>query len=428
MSRRTWLPRLPAGRGARRFLLATTVDAVGTGLILPVTALFFTRAVDLGAVEVGAGLSAAGLIGFAMSPLIGPALSRFEPRRVLIACYLLSAAAYGAYPLAKSFVTFLLVVSLAAISNRFTQAARLGLARDLGDDAEDQLRLLSVIATVRNVGFGLGGLATALLLATHSRTAYVAVALGNAVSYLGVAASLATLEANGRQSETTDDQRSSYRRLWRGHRFYFGLAGLNAVLLLYDSTLTIGLPLWIIRATHASASIAALLFTTNTVIVVLAQTGVGRVAASRRGTSRAYLRSGLFASAACLLFALSGQVVVVVAVLLLFAGAVLLTGGELNASAAEWGASLVLAPDWIKGELLGLFGVATAAQLALGPGLVTLIAVWGRGVGWLVLAAAFAGAGLGASALAAHIPVAASGDGDAPRPQRDREPAVAEVV
>jgi hypothetical protein len=407
-----WWPQMPTGRGTRRFLLATSVDAVGTGLILPLTALFFTRGVGLGAVEVGAGLSAAGFIGLAASPLIGPALARFEPRRILIACYVLSAAAYGAYPLAKSFVSFLLVVSAAAVSNRFTQPARLGLARDLGENTQDRLRLLAVIATVRNVGFGLGGLATALLLTTNSTTAYVIVALGNAVSYLAVAASLVTL-SDGRVA-TSETVRVGYRSLWRGHPFYFGLSALNAVLLLYDSALVVGLPLWITRATRASPSIAALLFTTNTVFVVLAQTRVSQAAASRRDTARAYRRSGLCATAACLLFALSGHLSVGAAVGVLFVGVVFLTGGELNASAAEWGASLTLAPGSIKDELLGLFGVGTAAQLALGPGVVTLAVVWGHELGWLALALAFAVAGLGASTLTSRIPVS-------PRERREED-------
>lgn len=393
---------MPAGHAARRFLFATSIDAVGTGLIMPLTALFFTRDVRLPTVAVGAGLSAAGFVGLAVSPLIGPVLGRFEARRVLIGCYVLSAGAYAAYPLARTVAAFVIVVTVAAVSNRLTQPARLGLARDLGDEPQDRLRLLAAIATVRNVGFGIGGLLTAVLLTTNSHWGYVAVALGNAASYVLVAVSLISLDAAGAPTEA--NAATGYRALWREHRFYFGLAALNAVLLLYDSILVIGLPLWITRATHASPSIAALLFTTNTVIVIGAQTRVSQAATSRQATARAYRRSGLCAAVACLLCAISGALALGPAILALFAAAVMLTGGELNASAAEWGASLTLAPGWIKGELLGLFGVGTAAQLALGPGVVTLAVLASGAGGWLALALVLAAAGLGASALASHIP------------------------
>ncbi|MGW2848852.1 hypothetical protein ACWC5G_29175, partial [Streptomyces sp. NPDC001274] len=51
------------GHGLRRYLLANLIDNVGTGLWAPLSLIFFTRAQHLPIDDVGAALSAGGLLG-----------------------------------------------------------------------------------------------------------------------------------------------------------------------------------------------------------------------------------------------------------------------------------------------------------------------------------------------------------------------------
>ena len=50
-------------RRYRPLLLIAGVDAIGTGMFMPVSALFFVRAADLSIGQVGVGLSLAGFAG-----------------------------------------------------------------------------------------------------------------------------------------------------------------------------------------------------------------------------------------------------------------------------------------------------------------------------------------------------------------------------
>jgi hypothetical protein len=379
----------------RRFLCVTSVDAIGTGLMLPMSALYFTRGVGLSAISVGLGLSIAGVIGLAATPLTGPLVERFSARGVLVGCYVNSAIVYAVYPLIHAYAAFVAAVSAAAVANRITQPSRVAFVRALAGSNETSVGLLATVATVRNAGFAVGGLLTTVALAAGRREGYVALALANAVSYLAAACGLRGLGSPAGKAPKVSSGHV-YGKLLREHRDYLMLAALNAVLLLYDSVLVVGVPLWLTRYTRASVALAGLLFTLNTVLVVGLQIRVSRSTADTGRAARAYARSGAVAATACLLFAAAGGAAVELAIMLLVLGGISLTFGELWASAAEWGASIALAPEANRSYFLSVFGTGTAAQMAFGPGLVSFALAWGGRAGWLLLGTLMLAAGLGA--------------------------------
>jgi MFS family permease len=72
--------------GAQRIIVFSgLVDALGTGLFLAVSTLFFVNQVGLSATQVGLGLSVAGAVGFFASVPVGSLGDRFSARNVLIA-------------------------------------------------------------------------------------------------------------------------------------------------------------------------------------------------------------------------------------------------------------------------------------------------------------------------------------------------------
>lgn len=69
-------------RRYRSLLLVAGVDAIGTGLFMPVTALFFVRVGDLSIGAVGIGLSIAGFGGLLATLPAGSAVDRLGARGV----------------------------------------------------------------------------------------------------------------------------------------------------------------------------------------------------------------------------------------------------------------------------------------------------------------------------------------------------------
>jgi len=100
---------LPDITGHRRFVTAVGVDALGSGIFMPVAVLYFLNTTALTLPEVGLVLSFAGAAGFPVILFVGGLVDRLGAKRVLLAANALQAAAYLGYPLARSFGAVLAV-------------------------------------------------------------------------------------------------------------------------------------------------------------------------------------------------------------------------------------------------------------------------------------------------------------------------------
>src|SRR5689334_18768406 len=102
-----WRPPRPAGM----LLGAVFVDALGSGLYLSASVIFFTRYLHLGPGRIGIGLSVAGVASFLGLVPIGLLADRVGPRRMLVGAHLVRAAMLACYPLASSLPVFIVIVS-----------------------------------------------------------------------------------------------------------------------------------------------------------------------------------------------------------------------------------------------------------------------------------------------------------------------------
>src|SRR5215472_7602355 len=155
------LVRIPRDRNQRLVLLASLVNALGTGLFLPISVIYLTRIVGLPPTRVGLGLTIAGLIAVVAGPCAGPLLDRFDARAVII-----QFAARMSRPAGK-------VLALRVAPG------------------PDRLLALAWQRTLTNLGYGVGGLLAGLALLFPGRMPFDVLLAANAVSY--VAASVLTL-------------------------------------------------------------------------------------------------------------------------------------------------------------------------------------------------------------------------------------------
>jgi hypothetical protein len=104
---------------------------------------------------------------------------------------------------------------------------------------------------------------------------------------------------------------------------------------------------------------------------------------------------------ACLLVGLAGGArgVVLPAVLVL-AGVVALTVGEIAAGAATWFAAFRAVPDGAQGQYQAVFGMAASLARIAGPALALPLVLAGGLTGWLAVGAVMAAAGVTLAVLA----------------------------
>jgi len=382
---------VPDVSSARRWALVAVVDAIGTGMFLPISVLYFTVVVGLSVGSVGAGLGIAGLVGSLATPLSGTLIDRWGARRVVVCCWAAGAAAYVGYLGVRDWTGLVVVAAVAHAADRMVNPARKVFITAIAE-AEDRVSLMAFQRAVLNVGFGLGGLVTAAVLATGSHTGYRAVLLLDAVSYVGAVALVLTIPVvhptDRARPPDPGTPRAGYRQVLADRR-YLGLAVSNVLVLTYSTTFTVGMPLWVYGHTSAPAGLVGLLFTFNTVLVVLLQMRTARSCTSPSQAPRVYLRAAaLFTVSAVGYWAAyrSGRATAVVIGLLVLA-VLAHTLTELYGAVGEWTVSMTLAPERLRGRYLSLFGLSLSAQEAVGPVLVTALIAAGPDLAWFVLAA-----------------------------------------
>ncbi|MCB5165219.1 MFS transporter [Streptomyces bambusae] len=385
--------RIPGGPDGRRVLVISLVDKIGTGLWAGTAVLYFSTVAGLGLAQVGLLIAVSGGIGIAGAPLAGRAADSIPVTRLSACLHLVRAAAALALLTTHDFWLLLAYSAVGSLGDRGANVTtKLYAARIAGPD---RVRFQALNRTVMNIGFGIGGLAAAGALALGTTGAYRALLLGDALSYLAMAAlTLRCTEtaAPGKVVTGSGDPAGPPAARpaspWRD-RTYLLYTLTETALFFDDAIFKVGIPLWIIHATEAPHGLAPLLMVLNNVLVVLCQVPLARYGTSTDAARRLLrpLAASFGLGCAALAAAALGGPWTATAALVVAAAA--LTFAEMVHAVASWELSLALAPDEAQGAYLGVHGLAAAGQRSLGP-LAATAAVAAGPLAWAALGAALA--------------------------------------
>ncbi len=384
------LPGLDLPRESRLLVFVGLVDAIGTGLYIAGFAVFFTRSAGLSVAEVGLGLTVANACGLVALTPLGMLADRIGPRAASILLHYWRGAGFVAFAFVHDFVAFLVVSCIVGIPTRaIDPISQMYVDRHIGRDL--RVRVMSVLRVVYNIGFSVGGLLTTVILVVGTRPAFLVIVLGNGATFFLAAILLARVPLLADDPPGRRTARGWPKSLRQGR--YLAVTGLNAVLVLNTTVLTLGIPLWVTTHTDAPAAVVGPLMVLNTVLVVLLQVRLSRGTDTTEGGTRALRRSALAFAACMVVLALSGSLGPFWTVVAVVAATVLLTVGELWHFAGRTSVSYGLAPRDRQGEYLSVFWLGSAAGLMVGPLLITVGVVGLGAAGWLALAAVFLATG-----------------------------------
>ncbi|MEU2626354.1 MFS transporter [Kitasatospora sp. NPDC007106] len=378
---------LPPSRDGRIFATTVVIHSAGTGLYLAGGTVFFVRGIGLGAAQVGAGLTVAGLIGFFTTVPVSMLGNRFGALRMLRLLQVWRAVWFSALAFADNAATFVLFASLLAVAQGPTTPMTQMVVGTIADEA-DRTKTFAVMRSVSNVGFSLGALAAAPLLTVGDTWTSRAILLLDALSFLVAAGLLGRLRITTGAPEAKRAPWQQGALAVLRNRSYAALTVANGVLFLHTTLLSIGLPLWVIQATDAPPGLLGVLVTVNTVMAVVLQVHFAkRVKTSADGT-RALRNTGLVLAACCAVLAVAGRTGSRTAILLLVLAVVMLTLGELWQAVGSWELSYRHAPEDDCAAYLSVFSLGGSAVGIVGPAALALVV--GRGTaGLLGLAAVF---------------------------------------
>jgi hypothetical protein len=369
--------------------------------------LYFTYVCGMDAGRLGLLLGVGAVAGIAGSPLAGRAAERLPVRGLLIGCHLLRLGTMGLLLVVDHYAALLVVVALTCLAERGAKTLEMLFATRVAGERRSTYQAL--FRSVANAGYAVGAGIAAIGLAVGTTTAYRALIVANALSYVLAAAMIwRTEEPGGRGLVTaaagsvdgaaagstaggpSAGEPSAAPNPWRD-RGYLLFVLLDLPMCLDDTILNVGLPLWLIHHTDAPHAVVPVFLTLNTVLVVLLQMRVSAWAERPRGATTAVGWYGVLLLATCVLIALSTGGGPWTATIALLAAAALVTLAELMRSVSSWELAVSLAPPRARASYLGVAGMSQSVQRSVGPMLLTGAVMVAGPIGWLALGVASTG-------------------------------------
>ncbi|MFJ9864314.1 MFS transporter [Streptomyces sp. NPDC101165] len=377
------------GAVRRTLKLLVLVNTVGNGMYMTAGVLYFLRVTGLSAAQVGAGLSIAGLVALSAGVPVGHLADRRGARGVYAATLVAGGLGMASFLLVHGFWQFLAVACLCGLAQNAGAAARGPIVRAYGGERPQRFR--AQLRVVTNIGISAGAVLAGAVVQADTRTAYVLLIAGNAVSFLAAAAM--TLAVPSPAPVPPGPAGPSWTAALRDRPFVL-VTALDGMMSIQFRVVTVLFPLWAVTHTAAPRWIVGAGMLANTALVVACQVRASRGVDSPSAASAAMRRAGLAFVLACGVFAAAQGTPGWAAALLLLTGMTVHTLGELWHSAAGFELSYALAPEHATGQYLGLWGMGMGLGGAFAPALLTTLCVsWGR-PGWAVVGALFLFTGL----------------------------------
>ncbi len=390
----------------RALASAVAAMSLSRGMFFAVSALYFTRGVGLSPAVVGIGLTLAGGVGVLASYAGGRLSDRCGADRLQQWALAAHGASLLAYALAGNVVSFVLVAACVSASRGLLSTAQMTLLARWYVGPE-RVAVRARLRVVMNVLIGIGTLLAGLALIADTTMAYrLTVVLVGAITILGTVP-LIGLRRRVAGLAARMDAASSGAEASRGRsplrdRTYVASTVLNAVLAIHFGLTSIGIPLWVADHTDAPTIVVSALLLVNTAYVALFQVRASRGTQNLRTAGRSVRRAGLLLLAACLLFAVAGQLGAAAATAVLFVAALASSAAETQGEAGGWGMAFELADPARAGAYQGLSQTGNALALMLGPAVVTTTAIDHGTPGWIALGTLFAATGTATALVANH--------------------------
>ncbi|WP_245155873.1 MFS transporter [Nocardioides sp. 503] len=353
----------PAVGDHRRFVTALAIDAMGSGVFMPVSMLYFLVTTDLTLVQVGGAISLASLVALPAGPLIGSVVDRVGAKRVLLAGNALQAVGFAAYLVADSFAVVTLWTVVVTVGRTAFWGSFGNIVAAISAPGERE-KWFGFLGALRNVGFAVGGLVAGAAITIGTPSAYAAVVVANAASYAVALALLLAVPATHRGTAVSAEPGSwavvlrdrPYRVLFWGQLAYStSMMALNFALPVY-ATEVLGLAGWVTGA----------IFTLNTIMVGFGQGLVVRGLTGRVRWRVLMAANATFAASFVVLLGAS-RLSAVLATVVVLVGSVVYTVGELLGGPVHGALSAEAAPEHLRGRYLSLIQLAWNGSGAVAP-------------------------------------------------------------
>lgn len=365
--------------------IGSFVNAVGTGMFFPFSVLFFHQKLAMPLGQVGLGLSIATGVAIVGVAVVGRAVDLVGGKVVLIASLVLRGTSCALFLTISSYWLFLVLAVVDAVTMRIGQLSDQAVVAEISKGAE-RPRWLALSRTALNGGMGAGALLAGVIISGGGDIDYTPLVLANSASFFLAALLFLPIRTGGARLARPD--RGGTAAAWRDGLFV-GVCVVNGGLWLAAMAIEIALPVYLREYLDAPGWTVSLVFTINTVLVILLQLPSTRWIARRPASTVIVVGTACYLVAFLVLIPTTRLGLAPLVVLLVLA-LVVFTLGELLVSVATVDLVLALAPSASRGAYLSVSHVFLGIGGALAPGVLIGVLELGAGALWGGLVAAAA--------------------------------------
>lgn len=369
----------------RRLSLQSVLLKTGDGVFNTGSAVFFTQVVGLSIIQVGIGLSIAGVLSGVAAIPAGRLADRIGPKRAWALGAALCAAAFVAWPFIDGFAAYVVMVTLYSIVENTADAGRQAYVLDVMPPAE-RIPTQAYIYSAMNVGSTVGALLGGIALAFDSTTLLRWLPFVTVVLFGLNAFFVARLPGAPRDLRTREEaQVRPEGPSALANRGYLALQFCMGSLWTNQTLLSVLIPLWLVQETDSPHWLLAWLFGTNTVLCIfLPQVTSAGVKTLGDGLRRVRWSAAFF-MASCLITMVTHSTTGLVTGLLVWLGHLTVTGAELATGSAGWMFQAKLQDPRRRAEYASVGGLLSQLGGRFAPALYTWLAMEWRHVGWMLI-------------------------------------------
>lgn len=376
---------VPAAREHKRLLGAFGIDALGSGLFLPFSILFFRVTTSLSLQEIGLALSVAALIRLPATAGAGMLTDRIRPTRAVVASNLAQSIGFAGYLFVDSFGQVLLAAIVVQVGNSLFWVAYPALVHEVADQASQE-RWFALINAMRNAGLAVGALGASLAVAIGGTAGYYVIVAVNVASF-ALAALLTRLDPSSSEQSSSPQSPKTLKGSWASvlrDRPFLGFVGVNVGFALLSLSFVIAVPVFLVTSAGLSDWTPGALLALNAVLGAL---GAGPVVAAITGRRRdqVLISSQLIIGLAYACVLLAGLVPAGFNLVFALLAAVLVTTTELVQGPAVSAIVNESASDKDRGRYISVYQMTFSLVDIIAPVALTTALTHGPFTAWLPL-------------------------------------------
>ena len=198
---------------ARVMLLGIALSALGNGLVLPYTFIYFHNIRGFPIAVAGLIASYGAFSSLAISPLVGNLIDKWGPKPVLITSLLVSFVGYCSLSQVKTITQAFLVTTICATGQSAMWPSQNAISTELTPEHMRE-RIYGAQFAMLNLGIGIGGLVSSLVVTLDNPRTFELLFIGDGISYLVYLVVVLTLKNVGRRSADERIERAKLEGGW----------------------------------------------------------------------------------------------------------------------------------------------------------------------------------------------------------------------